>query len=343
MKKLKNTLYLTDSDSWLTLSGETIVIRGKDDEIIGRVPLLNLDEVVSFGYRGISPALMDACMKRRIMVSFLSPTGKFLARLQGGVQGNVFLRERQYLNLQDNNFRMHIARNCILAKIYNSRSVIERIRRDHNLSIDNSKLTDASEKLKGCIRKINAINEPDTLRAVESEAARVYYSVFNNMILNREEFEFHGRSRRPPMDSVNAMLSFAYSLLAGLVTGSLESAGLDPYIGCLHVERSGRPALSLDLMEELRPVLADRFVLSLINRRMVKCSDFVTGEGGAVRMTDQFRKKFLSEWQTKKKESITHPYLKEKIEWGVVPLVQARLLAAYIRGDLSSYPPIFWK
>lgn len=343
MRKLKNSLYLTDPDSWLTLSGETIVIKGKEDQVVGRVPLLNLDEVISFGYRGMSPALMNACMQRKIMVSFMSPTGKFLARLQGGVQGNVFLREEQYLSFQDNDFKMQIAKNCILGKLFNSRSVIERIRRDHQLSVDNEKLSEASGRLKICIRKLIDVNQPEELRAVESEGARVYYSVFNNLILGFEEFRFNGRSRRPPMDPVNAMLSFAYSLLAGLVTGGLESAGLDPYIGCLHVERSGRPAMSLDLMEELRPILADRFVLSLINRKMVKGSDFITGEDGAVRMTDQFRKKFLSEWQNKKKEIITHPFLKEKVEWGIVPLVQSRLLAAHIRGDLPAYPPIFWK
>ena len=343
MRKLKNSLYITNPLSCLTLEGETVVIKDEDGKITGRVPLHNLEDIVSFGYRGMSPALMHACTKKGIMVSFLSKSGRFLARIQGEVKGNIFLREKQYHSFMDEEYRIEIARNCILGKLYNSRTVLDRMRRDHEGAVDDKKLAATSEKIKKCIQKVDQTEDSVALRAVESEAARAYFSVFNEMILNRKDFCFHGRSRRPPMDEANAMLSFVYSLLASMFTGGLETAGLDPYIGCFHVERSGRPSLALDLMEELRPVLADRFVLSLINKKVMKKSDFIVEEDGAVLLSEDGRKKLLVEWQAKKKEIITHPFLKEKVEWGLVPLIQSRLLASHIRGDLSTYPPFLWR
>ena len=340
---MKNSLYITNPLSYLTLEGETVVIKDEDGKITGRVPLHNLEDIVSFGYRGMSPALMHACTKKGIMVSFLSKSGRFLARIQGEVKGNVFLREKQYHSFIDEEYRIEIARNCILGKLYNSRTVLDRMRRDHEGAIDDKKLAATSEKIKKCIQKVDQTEDSVALRAAESEAARAYFSVFNEMILNRKDFCFHGRSRRPPMDEANAMLSFVYSLLASMFTGGLETAGLDPYIGCFHVERSGRPSLALDLMEELRPVLADRFVLALINKKVMKKSDFIVEEDGAVLLSEDGRKKLLVEWQAKKKEIITHPFLKEKVEWGLVPLIQARLLASHIRGDLSTYPPFLWR
>lgn len=343
MRKLRNSLYITNPLAYLTLDGETVVIKDENNKITGRIPLHNLEDIVSFGYRGMSPALMRACTKKGIIVTFLSNSGRFLARVQGEFKGNVFLREKQYKSFQDKEYQIEIARNCILGKLYNSRTVLDRMRRDHKGAVDDNKLAGASEKIKVCIQKANRAENPVELRAAESEAARVYFSVFDEMILNRKDFSFHGRSRRPPMDEVNAMLSFVYTLLASMYTGGLETGGLDPYIGCFHVERSGRPSLALDLMEELRPVLADRFVLSLINKRVIKKSDFTVEEDGAVLLNEDGRKKILMEWQNKKKEVITHPFLKEKVEWGLVPLIQSKLLASHIRGDLDTYPPFFWK
>ena len=343
MKKLRNSLYMTNPKGYLSLDGETVVLKDENDKIVGRVPLHNLEDIISFGYRGISPALMKACVDKGIQVSFLNGSGRFMARIHGETRGNVFLREEQYHLLQDEEYKLNIARNCIIGKLFNSKTVLDRMRRDHEGALDGQKVAEAAEKIKQCIRKAYDAEDAVELRSAESEGARVYFSVFDDMILNKNEFHFNGRSRRPPMDEVNAMLSFAYTLLSGMFVGALETVGLDPYIGCFHVERSGRASLALDLMEELRPVLADRFVLSLINRRMLNRSHFIVEEDGAVLLNDEGRKKFITEWQAKKKEIITHPFLKEKVEWGIVPLVQARLLASHIRGDLNTYPPFFWK
>lgn len=343
MKKLLNTLYVTSQDSYLALDGENIVVLDKDKEI-GRLPLHNLEGIVSFGYRGTSPALMGACADRNISLCYVSPSGKFLARVTGNVKGNVVLRRKQFEAVRDETVSLGIAKNCIIGKVYNARWVLERSIRDHSMQIDTEKVKHASGMLKDAAVAVQNSQSMDQLRGYEGEAASVYFSVFDEMILQqKKDFSFEGRNKRPPTDNVNAMLSFVYTLLANNIASALETVGLDPYIGMMHTERPGRVSLALDLIEELRPVLADRFVLSVINKKVVSAKDFLKKENGAVLMKDDARKRFLSEWQNRKKEMLTHPYLKEKVEWGMVPYVQAMLLARYLRGDLDAYPPFLWK
>lgn len=343
MKKLMNTLYVTSEDSYLSLDGENVVVLDKEREI-GRLPLHNLEGIVSFGYRGTSPALMGACAERNISLCYLTPQGKFLARVSGKIKGNVILREQQYRSFLDEKKSLEVAKNCITGKIYNARWVLERATRDHSMQVDVEKLKAASENLKNSLSLVRDCQSTEQLRGFEGEAAKVYFGVFDELILQqKKDFSFHGRSRRPPMDNVNALLSFVYTLLTNMVTSALETVGLDPYVGCFHTERPGRASLALDLVEELRPVLADRFVVSLINKRMVTGKGFKAKENGAVLMDDETRKILLTEWQNKKKETLMHPFLNEKVEWGIVPYVQAMLLARYLRGDLDGYPPFLWK
>lgn len=239
---------------------------------------------------------------------------------------------------------MELSRNFILGKIYNSRRVLERAVRDHSLQIDVERVKKAGDYLRNSLDAVMACEEADRLRGHEGEAASIYFGVFGELILQqKKDFSFDGRSKRPPLDPVNAMLSFVYTLLANMTASALETVGLDPYVGFMHTDRPGRISLALDLMEELRPALADRFVLTLINRKMVSKKDFSRKEDGAVLLSDSARKLLLTEWQNKKKEVITHPFLKEKVEWGMIPFVQAMLLARYLRGDMDACPPFFWK
>ena len=343
MKKLLNTLYVTSQDHYLSLDGENVVILDKENEV-GRVPLHNLEAIVSFGYRGASPALMGGCAKRNISLCFVSPQGRFLARVTGEVKGNVVLRKRQYDVSQDQSVSLGIAKNCITGKVFNSRWVLERATRDHELQVDVERLKQASNFLRQSLDYISKCEDMDQLRGYEGEAASVYFGVFDQLILQqKKDFIFSGRNKRPPLDNVNAMLSFVYTLLTNTIASALETVGLDPYVGFMHTDRPGRVSLALDLIEELRPVLADRFVLTMINRKMVTAKDFTKKEDGAVLMSDDARRNLLTEWQNKKKDVITHPYLGEKVEWGMIPYVQAMLLARYLRGDIDEYPPFFWK
>ena len=311
---------------------------------VGKVPLHNLEGIVSFGYRGTSPALMGACADRNISLCYLTPQGKFLARVTGKTRGNVILRDRQYTSSKDEKRSLEISKNCISGKVYNARWVLERAIRDHAMQIDKERVKVASLQLKTFLQYIQNAESKEQLRGYEGEAASIYFSVFDELILQqKKDFFFHGRSKRPPMDNVNAMLSFVYTLLTNQITSALESVGLDPCVGYLHTERPGRASLALDLIEEFRAVYADRFVLSLINKKIVNKKNFTKKENGAVLMDDDSRKKLLMEWQNKKKEVITHPFLKEKVEWGMVPYVQAMLLARYLRGDLDGYPAFLWK
>lgn len=342
MRKLLNVLYVSAEDSYLFLDGETVVIRNDEGEI-GRVPLLNLEEIVSFGYRGASPALMGACAERNISLSFMTPQGRFLARIIGKTKGNVLLRIKQH-QVAASEASLDIAKNCILGKIYNGRWVLERATRDHAMQVDTASLKKASTILKETMARVVLAENKDQLRGEEGEAARIYFGVFDELILQQKnDFYFLGRSRRPPLDKVNALLSFCYSLLTSSVASALETVGLDPYVGMMHADRPGRASLALDLMEELRPAIADRFVLYLINKRIVNGKNFIQKENGAVLLKDDARKIILAEWQNRKKEQIEHPFLKEKIEWGLVPFAQAMLLSRYLRGDLDEYPPFLWK
>lgn len=343
MKKLLNTLYVASDNGYLALDGENVVLLEGDREA-GRLPLHNLEGIVSFGYRGTSPALMGACMDRNISLCYLTPQGRFLARVSGRTRGNVILRQRQYDAAREEEKSLGIAKNCILGKVHNARWVLERAVRDHRMQIDADRVKAASDFLKHSTGYIAGCRTKEQLRGYEGEAASIYFGVFDELILQqKKDFFFEGRSKRPPTDPVNAMLSFVYTLLANQITSALECVGLDPYVGYLHTDRPGRASLSLDLIEELRAVLADRFLLSLINKRIVTGKNFTRKENGAVLMDDELRKRVLAEWQNRKKETLTHPYLGEKIEWGMVPFAQAMLLARYLRGDLDAYPVFLWK
>ena len=343
MKRLLNTLYVTSNNRYLSLDGENVVVLEEQKEI-GRVPLHNLESIVTFGYTGASPALMGTCAKKNIDLCFMSGNGRFLARVSGEVRGNVLLRKQQYKISGDKEQSLCIARNFITGKIYNSRWVLERASRDYSLRLDSILLKKKSSMLADSLHAVRKCKDASELLGIEGEAASLYFSVFDDLILQqKEDFYFKGRNKRPPLDRVNAMLSFTYSLLAGMCGSALESVGLDPYVGFMHTDRPGRMSLALDLMEEFRSVMADRFVLTLINKRIVKKEGFIQKENGAVVLDDETRKAFLSAWQAKKQETIKHPFLEEKIEWGIAPYVQALLLARYIRGDLDEYPPFFWK
>lgn len=343
MRHLLNTLFVTSEDIYLSLDGENVVAN-RNQESIARYPLHILSGIITFSYSGASPALMGACAKRGIALSFCTPRGRFLARATGENNGNVLLRRTQYRVADDPQQSCQIADAMIFGKLYNSRWSIQRTIRDHSLRVNKDKLSAVSEQLKILQPKTLEQSEPDALRGLEGTAASAYFSVFDEMILgDKNVFSFSGRNRRPPLDPVNAMLSFAYSLLSYDCASALESVGLDSYVGFLHRDRPGRSSLALDLMEELRPCVADRFVLTLINNRIFKESDFSIQESGAVLMTDDARREFLTRWQNHKKENITHPYLREKIPWGLVPYIQALLLTRYLRGDLEKYPPFLWK
>lgn len=343
MKKLLNTLYITQPDVYLSLDGDNIVLL-KDQEKLGRLPLHNLESVVAFGYTGASPALMGYCAERHISLVFLTMNGRFLARVIGESKGNVVLLKKQYLLSEDHPASARIARNFIAGKIYNHKWMLERMTRDYPLRIDVEQFKETSRQLSDIIREVRICEDLERLRGLEGQAALSYNKKLDSMILQqKEDFYFHSRSRRPPLDNMNAMLSFAYTLLANDMRSSLESVGLDAYVGFLHRDRPGRESLALDVMEELRGVFADRFVLSLINKKVIVNDDFLKKENGAVIMKDEARKKFLAAWQSKKQETITHPYLGEKISWGLVPHVQALLLARYLRDDLDEYPPFLWK
>lgn len=343
MKKLLNTLYVTQPDVYLSLDGDNIVLV-KEQEKLGRAPLHNLESIVAFGYTGASPALMGYCAERNISIVFLTMNGRFLARVIGKSHGNVVLRKQQYRVSDDVVESARIARNFIVGKLYNQKWMINRMIRDYELRIDADLFKAVSSELSSAMLDIRQCEDLERLRGLEGQAAISYNRLINPMILQqKDDFYFHGRSRRPPMDNVNAMLSFAYTLLAHDTAAALEGVGLDAYVGFLHRDRPGRVSLALDLMEELRGIVADRFVLSQINLKLVKKDDFLRKENGAVIMTEDARKAFLKAWQLKKQEKITHPYLGEKISWGLVPHVQALLLARFLRSDLDEYPPFMWK
>lgn len=343
MKKLLNTLFVTQPDIYLSLDGDNVVLL-KENEKLGRLPLHNLEAIVSFGYTGASPALMGYCAERSISIAFLTKSGRFLARVVGESRGNVILRKTQYRISENEEESTKIARNFIVGKIYNNKWILERITREHSLRVDVEQFKAVSKFLSVILQEVRNCDNLESLRGWEGQAAINYNKVFDQMILQQKDsFTFQGRSRRPPKDSVNAMLSFAYTLLANDVSAALETVGLDAYVGFMHQDRPGRASLALDLMEELRGIYADRFVLSLINRREMTADGFYKKENGAVLMTDEARQLFLRAWQKKKQEKITHPYLGEKISWGLVPYAQALLLARFLRGDLDEYPPFLWK
>lgn len=343
MRRLLNTLFVTSEDNYIRLEGENIVIQA-DEEIIARFPLHTLEGILYFGYKGASPALMGACAKQNISLAFLTPRGRFLCRVSGQSHGNVLLRKKQYRMSEDPVASCQLARWFLIGKLFNTRWSLERATRDHPQRVDKEKLKETCVELAAYIQLIDRAATLEELRGFEGRAAASYFNVLDELFLqNKDVFYFRGRNRRPPLDKVNAMLSLAYTLLGNDCASALESVGLDAYVGFLHRDRPGRTSLALDLMEELRPLVVDRFVVSCVNNRVIRPEHFETSENGAVTMTDDGRKTFMGAYQTRKKEMIQHPFLDERIPWGLVPYVQALLLARYLREDMDSYPPFLWK
>ncbi|MGI6361765.1 MAG: type I-C CRISPR-associated endonuclease Cas1c [Bacillota bacterium] len=339
MKKLLNTLYVTTPLSYLSLENENIVILLEEKEKF-RIPFANVEGIVCFGYMGASPALMGKCAENNISLSFLSPSGKFLARVTGKTKGSVLLRKKQYQFAEDRQASLFLAQNIVAAKLFNSRNTIERSIRDNADAVKISKLIDVSKLLKGNLQKAYDFHDLDELRGFEGAYAKAYFSVFDEMILQQKKhFYFTERNKRPPLDNVNCMLSYLYIILALEITAALETVGLDPYVGFMHQIRPGRASLALDLLEELRSYLVDRHILTLINLKQMTNKDFHKKEGGGILLTDERRRKLLDSWQKQKKEKIRHPIINEKIEIGLIPYVQAQLMARFLRGDVEEYPP----
>lgn len=335
MRILLNTLYVTTPESYLSKDGLNVVISVKQQEIF-RIPIHNIEQIVTFGYMGASPGVMKLCADSGVALTFLSPNGRFIGRLQGPVKGNVLLRKAQYRLSEEVGQSTHLCRLFIGGKIQNYRNILRRFVRDNG---ENSAVETAARKLQRCKERVLNADSTDSIRGIEGEAASYYFDVFSQLILHqKEDFVFTERNRRPPKDAVNAMLSFVYTLVCNDMVAALEAVGLDPYVGFMHTLRPGRPSLALDMMEELRAYLGDRLVLSLINRRQITIKDFMKQGDEGIIMTDNGRKNILSAWQQRKKETITHPYLNEKISIGLLPYVQAMMLARFIRKDLDDYP-----
>lgn len=344
MKKLLNTLYVTTVGASLRKDGDNLVATIDGSERV-RVPLHMLGSVVAFGAIHLSPALMGACAAAGITLVLLDRVGRFQARIEGPVAGNVLLRRAQY---RVSETPEDVVRGFVLGKIANQRAVLMRGFRDYGEDLaaeERERITGATERLADILRKVGfAPLDLEEMRGAEGEAANLYFGVFDLLIRSPDEcLRFKGRSRRPPLDPINALLSFLYTLLTHDCRSAAEGVGLDPAVGFLHRDRPGRPSLALDLMEELRPVLADRLALSLVNRRQLRATDFEARDGGAVWLTDEGRKTVLAGWQERKKQERMHPFIEENAPLGLVPHLQAQLLARHLRGDLDAYPPWFWK
>lgn len=334
MRKLLNILYITTPESYLKKDGLNVVVSVKEEEVF-RIPILNIEGIVTFGYMGASPGLMKLCVDNNVSLTFLSPHGRFVSRIQGETHGNVLLRKRQYQLADDEAFSLHISQLIVGAKIQNYRNVLRRYIRDYG---GNEDITEAVKSMDFDKQNVFHSVNKDQLRGLEGDAANCYFAVFNYLMLGKSQFTFNGRNRRPPRDPVNAMLSFVYTLLANECVAAIETVGLDPYVGFMHTIRPGRTSLAFDIMEEFRAYLGDRLVLSLINRGQVSQKDFLMQGDESVTMTDDCRTLIIKSWQARKKEEIIHPYLKEKILIGLLPYAQAMLLARYLRGDIDDYP-----
>lgn len=343
MKRHLNTLYVTTQGAYLFKEGETVAVK-VDDETRLQVPLHTLDGIVCFGRVSCSPFLMGACADRDVAISFLTKNGRFLARVQGPVAGNVLLRREQYRRADDGGASATVTCSLLAGKLANSRTVLQRALRDHREKIPAEPVEKAVRHLSALLKGIDPQTSLNVLRGMEGDAARFYFGVFDHMITtNKDGFRFEGRNRRPPLDSVNCLLSFTYTLLLHDVRSALECVGLDPAVGFLHRDRPGRPGLALDMMEEFRPYVGDRLVLSLINLGQVPAKGFKIMDTGAVLMDDDTRKKVLVAYQKRKQDEILHPFLNEKMPVGLLFHTQALLMARYLRGDLDGYPPFVWK
>jgi len=343
MKKHLNTLFVTTQGAYLAKEGESVVVRVEKETRL-RIPVHTLGGIVCFGNVGCSPFLMGFCAERDVAISFLSEYGRFLARVQGPVSGNVLLRREQYRRADDMTISAEMARAVLTGKLANCRTVLQRALRDHSDKIDADKVKHASLHINSSLRELESDLSLNTLRGIEGDAARVYFNVFDHLITSqKEDFFFQDRNRRPPLDNVNCLLSFLYTLVMHDVRSALESVGLDPAVGFLHRDRPGRHGLALDLMEEFRPFIADRLTLSLINLSQVQKKGFKKSESGAVLMDDETRKIVLVAYQKRKQDEIMHPFIEEKVTIGLLFHMQALLLARYLRGDLDGYPPFIWK
>lgn len=343
MKRHLNTLFVTTQGAYLSREGEAVLVRVEQETRL-RVPIHTLGGIVCFGRVSCSPFLMGLCGERGVAISFLSERGRFLARVHGYTPGNVLLRREQYRRTDDPGAAASIARAVIIGKVANARTVLLRGARDHPDNGADTGLHNAVVQLDRCLGVARAASDLGVLRGVEGEAARAYYGAFNHLVTSqKEDFVFHARSRRPPLDNINALLSFLYAILAHDARAACEAAGLDPAVGFLHRDRPGRPGLALDLMEEFRAFLADRLALSLINRRQVQASGFKASPSGGVQMDDETRKTVLVAYQKRKQEELRHPFLGETTTVGLLLHLQARLLARHIRGDLDGYPPFIWR
>ena len=346
MRRHLNTNFVTSEDAWVRKDGQNIVVE-VDGQERGRAPIHMIGGIVCFGRTGASPALMAACAEAGVTLSFLAPHGKFLVRVEGPRTGNVLLRRAQYRAADDAARAVPIVRGIVAGKSANQRTVVRRALRDHGSAMDGAAraaFSEAELRLGHAARRAAHGPSIDVLRGIEGEAAHVYFGVFPHLLrVDDDAFRFGGRSRRPALDRVNALLNFLYAMLGHDCRSALESVGLDPQVGLLHADRPGRASLALDVMEELRPVLADHLTLSLVNRRQLTARDFVVDEGGAVTLRDKARKGVLTAWQERKKEELRHPFLGETVTLGLVAHIQAQMLARYLRGDLDGYPPFIWK
>lgn len=343
MKKHDNTLYITTQGAYLAREGETVLVRVEKQTRL-RVPIHNLGGIVCFGNVGCSPFLMGLCGQNGISIAFLTENGRFLARVIGRQTGNVLLRRAQHRATSDPHRAADLARMVITTKIANARTVLQRARRDHPDRVLSDQVETAIDRMAAIVSQLQRVMPLDQIRGAEGEAAKYYFAAIDALILQQKEaFFLRERTRRPPRDNMNALLSFLYVLLTNDVTAACESVGLDPQMGFLHGDRAGRASLALDLVEELRPMVADRLALSLINRQQIDAKGFRRQETGGVEMDDATRKAVLIAYQKRKDEEILHPFLKEKVTLGLLPHVQARLLARWLRDELDGYPPFFWK
>lgn len=343
MKRLLNTLYVFSEGTVLSKEREAVLVT-VCKETRAKIPAITLSSIICYGQTVITPDLMGFCAERGITVSFLSYSGRFLARIEGPVSGNILLRKEQYRISDDPKKSALLARSFVSAKIKNSKAVLKRWVRDYSNSPELNQVDTVSDKLQHLAERTLRQTDLDIIRGLEGEAAALYFSVFNHLILvDNDSFKFTGRNRRPPIDRINALLSFLYVLLTSEMRSACECVGLDPAAGYLHRDRPGRPGLALDLIEEFRAFVVDRLVLSLINRQQIKADDFEIAENSAVILKDEARKKVVSAWQERKQTTVTHPFFKEQMHLGIAMRSQAQLLGRYLRGDIDGYPPYFWR
>ncbi len=343
MKKHLNTLFVTTQGAYLAKEGETVVVKVGNETRL-QLPVHTIGGIVCFGQVSLSPFLMGFCAERGVTMSFLTEHGRFLARVQGPVSGNVLLRREQYRWADDPARSALMARAVITAKVANCRTVLQRALRDHSAKVEEQPLRSAIALLGHSMERCSREESLDGLRGLEGDSAHAYFAVFDHLIVaQKDAFRFKERTRRPPLDNVNCLLSFLYTLLVHDARSALESVGLDPAVGFLHRDRPGRPSLALDLMEEFRPFLADRLALSLINLRQVQDKGFRKAESGAVAMDDDTRKTVLVAYQERKQEDMLHPFLEERVTVGLLMHTQALLMARHLRGDMDGYPPFLWK